>query len=328
MMQSPGHRAHRVHYSRRHSLIGGYYSLWRHLRAWRKIRGRPVEKRERRRSFAALLPGWLRRTPAQREELIESLGSSDFHEVAKFWLKPKAGREPSDLRQERRVFIEALSAASEREISPSTFYDIVNAVECLAINPMQSQDRKIRNRKIRKSIEDAQKQTTEVMRAVQLLRDALKKFKPTPEGWVHVEDWPLYGFMGRLQRILGETVLVRALEKAVLPPAKPSELIVRALSDLDQHLEQCLQWEWPNGRPPNEDVHAFLRELFRIFAGLGGRLEALWNTDKEHPKSPLAKFLTVIYLSLPHDLQQVAGPTPSAFVATARRLLSRKGQSA
>jgi hypothetical protein len=84
------------------------------------------------------------------------------------------------------------------------------------------------------------------------------------------------------------------------------------------------KWEKPSGSPANEAVRTLLRDLFRIYGAMGGRLEVTWDANKERPTTPLAKFLTVIYLALPDGLRRTAASSASAFVVKAGRAQSKR----
>jgi hypothetical protein len=245
------------------------------------------------------------------------LGSDEFEHAAERWIDAKTEPRQWDVRQERRAFIEVLSAVGERAVSSSSFYDIAHAVEWWRLNPIEMQDGKVR-----KAIKDIKTQTEHLMHAAQTLRGALEYIDPVPEGLVQAKELPRYVTMLRLQSTLRESTLGRALEPSP-DGSSISEVIIRALADLDQRLCQCLQeWDNPKGTPPNVAVHALLWRLSEIYRAMGGHLDASWDNTRGHPRGPFSKYLTVIYLSFPSDFQRIASKNPSAFIAKADEVLS------
>lgn len=289
--------------------------------------------------FTDNFAGWLKRSPALRQQLITNLGTRNFREAYTAWIEGKVEELPPDLRQQRADFISALSAVGRVPISDSAFYDIVHDVECFRIEPERRQARE----EIRRG-----KQLTEQMRgAVQHLLELLQvvdRPNPTARGESGTQRFVV---MSDLQSLLGETVPGRALRERMqrrlrsmpLSPGEPSELLSGALGDLAQRLEHHLQgWDkryglenknnpdLPLGNTPNLAAHDLVHRLSEIYAAAGGKLAASWDYHKACPGGPFSRFLTLIYAALPHSVRYHAADNPSGFATMAGEVLADRKQ--
>jgi hypothetical protein len=310
----------------------------------RKCPGAPPEAEEQSclRWFSQGCAGWLARNSSQRQRLLDHLASPNFGEAFEEWKAAGIEDKPAgDLRQERYAFIEALSEAGERPISPSAFYDIVHDVQvfCQAPELLQENAEIRRGKKLAQAMQD---RTRPLAEALAVEKPTLGIYDQTGQQR-QANLIGLQALVGRsitraairagLHTRLGRTELRRALGE-MLSREEPSEMVRWFLADLDRLLVRHIKgleerFSLGGGSPPNLARQALLGGLSEIYEAAGGSLSATWPDDGAHPGSPFARFLTLIYVALPDDIRAFAGKTrkgneasPSAFIKAAERVLA------